>query len=156
MGFDALYQLLLTTEPSNETCRPQLMATRRLAAMPAFMTSLRLTYDNSGAFKPLLKKKVRVLIDRLSSKPLTGTRGEMRPLVVHVVEKLSIYTHHQDPNCRRWAEICRDIREDPESLEVLCLIADDQPELYAMVRATLSWLVSECNRHGAPMMPLPA
>lgn len=158
MGFDTLYNLLLSLQTSNELCSSQVDTAKRIAAnMPAFMASLRGTYDAAGIQQAFMNKHVKILMKKLATYPYReGPKTPMRPLIHHVVDKVCLHVHHSDATCRKWASICAELKQDKDALELLCVLSDEHDEFHNVIRVSLSYVVSECNRVGAHTMPLPS
>ena len=124
----------------------------------------------AGAYQPFLKKRVHEIAAAVAdggalaaAARQEGVREEeaarqdtMRPRIEHVVRQLSMHCHAAHPDCRRWARICAELQADNEALELLCDAAEHSADVHGLLRTTLAWVLTECNRHGAPVLPLPA
>ena len=147
MGFDALYRELGAVEGAPE-------ALRRLLQMPALVAALRANYVQAGVYKPILKARIRALLQRLQKGEPLADAG---PMQIHaraqeLADRLVLYEHAADVDVRRWARIALELRADPEALTLLCSFCD--AKLAPFVQSVTSWIVSECNRRGCPMRPL--
>jgi hypothetical protein len=159
MGFDELHREMLGLSAAeggttSAALRTQVDVVTRLARMPAFMLSVRLSYEAApAAVKPVLKRRLKALLGRLAHEVLRSPDDGLYDVVREVVHKVRLHEGHSHPDVRRWAETCAAVADD-ESVRVMAAVADSYPELRDLTRATLSYLVSECNRLGAPVLAL--
>ena len=160
--FNELLRTLMDLTPTQPDATDQVTAAKRLAEMPAFMASVRSTYEaTSTVGKSILRKRARSILEQLRTTTPTTVKADPRrsvgPFVRHVVTYVRLHEHHSQPDIQKWAQVCNELHGDPAALEVLCRFVDQEvdmdAELYKLLHGVLTWLVSECNRLGAPVRP---
>lgn len=153
--FDRLHAELRALEPSCEDARPQVVALRRLIAMPPLMECMRNNYECAGPLQSTLRRYVKSTADALGRTPLPAREPtELHARIRHVVTRVALHEHAAHSDVRRWGETCQALCYDAEALDLLCAFADGcDDRVQSMVAAVLDYVVSECNRQGAPVMP---
>lgn len=158
MGFETLRaELCAACAASGD---PAAAALSRVLQMPALLTRLKCNYEQSGPYKPFLKARIRKLAAAVATTTREGEcQQEMRHLMDVLTERLAPLGYAADPDIKQWAKISVEMRADLQDdsvpvkvLDVLAGACDDK--IAPLLQTTFSWMVSECNRRGVPMMPL--
>lgn len=124
---------------------------------PAFMSVVEANYRGCGLTKTAVKQRSLELTNAI----LKGKLGQancdtsVHGVACHVVAQLSKTQDSTDPIVGRWQRISREFNDplNNERLKFLCRVADMEPTLQQIVRTSLTWTLSECNRKGCFVMP---
>lgn len=130
---------------------------RECVTSPAFMSVVESNYRGCGLAKTAVKQRSLELTNMI----LKGELGDpvctasVHGLACHVVAQLSKSQDSADPVVGRWQRISREFKDpsNNERLKLLCRVANMEPTLQQVVRTSLTWTLSECNRKGCFVMP---